>query len=319
MAGRLLRDPLIHFLAAGALLFPIHHLLSPSDTGSAAPAAAPAVEKTIVVDRPALLAFMQYRSAAFQPRFFGAQLAAMPDRDRKELVDSFVREEALVREAHAMGLDTGDYVIRRRLIQKMMYLVDDAATANFAPGDAELERYFRAHQADYQRPPTLTFTHVFVDKEAAHPEGIQRAAGRLKAQLEARHARFEDAPGYGDRVLFLQNYVDRTPDFVESHFGHGFTAALSKLAPSDHWQGPISSDYGYHLVLLTARHAASLPTFAEVREQVKDDLLHDTIARYRETALADLTRRFTVRMKDLPATAESPSKGGGSSALALLP
>jgi hypothetical protein len=290
---RIVRDPLVHFLAAGALLFAGYAALHPHATSGGD-------GRTIVVDRQALVSFMQYQSAAFQPRYFEAQFAALTPAERQGLIDKYVQEEALVREAGAMGLGEGDYVIRRRMIQKMMYLMDDVATEGFAPSDADLQRYFQAHPDAYRGPATVTFTHVFVDNEVKHPEGAQTVAEALKVKLEQRRARFNDAPAYGDRFAYLQNYVDRTPDFVGSQFGVGFTAALAKLQPSEHWQGPIRSDYGWHLVLLTERKPAELPRFADVREQVKDDMLRDTLSANRRKGIADLVGRYHVELKGLP-------------------
>jgi hypothetical protein len=291
-ARQILRDPLTHFLAAGALLFAVFAGLHGTDTSGTEGG------KTIVVDRRALLTFMQYQSAAFQPKYFAARYGAMSAKEKEALVDDYVREEALVREAHAMGLDQGDYVIRRRLVQKMLYLMDDTATETFNPTEADLQRYFLAHQDLYRSAPTVTFTHVFVDAGIKRPAGAEAEALRLKAELEARHAGFDDAPGYGDRFPYLRNYVQRTPDFLENQFDAGFAAALLKLQPSSHWQGPIRSEYGYHLVLVSQRTQAAVPKLSEVQDQVKDDLLRDTVAAYREKAIADLTRRFRVERRD---------------------
>ncbi len=96
---------------------------------------------------------------------------------------------------------------------------------------------------------------------------------------------------------------------MESQFGAGFASAVMNLQPSAHWQGPIASDYGYHLVLLTQKTPAALPRLSEVRGQVKDDLLRDAVAAYREKAIADLTRRFTVKLKGVslaPSVATPP-------------
>jgi hypothetical protein len=290
---RVIRDPLVHFLAVGALLFAGYAALHPraADGGDG---------RTIVVDREALVSFMQYQSAAFQPRYFEAQFRALTPAARQALIDKYVQEEALVREAGALGLDQGDYVIRRRMIQKMMYLMDDAATEGFAPSDADLQRYFQAHPDAYRGPATVTFTHVFVDNERSHPEGAKKVAEALKVKLEQKRARFADSPAYGDRFAYLQNYVDRTPDFVGSQFGVGFAGVLAKLQPSDHWQGPIKSDYGWHLVLLTERKPAQLPRFADVREQVKDDMLRDTLSGHRRKEITDLVGRYRVELKGLP-------------------
>ncbi len=287
---KLARDPLLHFLVAGGLLFAVFRALHGPETTASAD------DRTILVDRPVLLKFMQYRATAFQPEYFDAQLAAMSSQEKRRLVDEYVREEALVREATSMGLADGDYVIRRRMAQKMYYLMDDTVTQSFAPGEAPLQEYFLAHQDRYHVAPTMTFTHVFVDNEIKRQESAEAVAQRLKRELESRNAGFDDAPAYGDRFPYLKNCVKRTPDFIESQFGADFTAALAGLAPSSHWQGPIKSSYGYHLVLLTQRAAAYLPKLADIRDEVKDDLLRDTIAAYREAAINDLTRRFRVRL-----------------------
>jgi len=291
---RVVRDPLVHFLLAGGLLFAAFAMLHPADNTGGAEG------KTIVVDKPGLMALMQYRSAAFQPKYFEARFAALTPKDRQALIDGYVQEEALVREARALGLDQGDYVIRRRLVQKMMYLMDDAATATFAPTDADLQRYFQSHRDAYRAPATVTFTHVFLDNEVAHPGGARKAAEAVQRTLELKQAGFADAPAYGDRFAYLQNYVERTPDFVGSQFGQGFAADIARLQPSSRWQGPIRSDYGWHLVLLTERKASAAPSFASVKEQVKDDLLRDTVSGYRRKAIADLVGRFQVRLVNLP-------------------
>ncbi|MBY0423798.1 MAG: hypothetical protein K2Q06_15950, partial [Parvularculaceae bacterium] len=58
VASRLLRDPLAHFLIAGAALFFLLSALAPPEK---------AAEKTIDVTREKLVAFIQFRSKAFEP------------------------------------------------------------------------------------------------------------------------------------------------------------------------------------------------------------------------------------------------------------
>lgn len=290
---RLARDPLVHFLAAGVLLFGVYQLV-------ADPPAAGSDGKTIVVNRDALLRFMQYQSAAFEPKYFSEKLDAMSAREKRDLIDQYVREEALYREASAMGLTDGDYVIRRRIVQKMLFLIDDAASEFFDPDDAALNRYFQEHRDRYRVSPSLTFTHVFVDKEVDRNESAEQTAEKLKAQLQAQGARFDDAPRYGDRFPYLQNYVARTPEYVESQLGTAFTSALMSLEPApDRWQGPIESPFGYHVVMLTGHKAGYLPALDEVREQVKDDLLRDTREKYEQQAVDDLVQRFDVELEGL--------------------
>jgi hypothetical protein len=300
---RVLRDPLVHFLAAGGFLFALYAWFGPEDYPTDE-------QRTIVVDKPTLVTYMEYRQQAFQPDYYNKAFDAMSPADRQQLIDSYVREEAMTREARAMGLDSADYVIRQRLVQKMNFLMDGASQDRPPPSDAELQAYYRQNPENYLRAESLTFTHVFVDNEVAHPGDREMLAEHLKSELNARHAQFNDAPQYGDRFPYLENYVGRTPEFIANQFGQGFLDALEKLKPSDNWQGPIKSDYGWHVVLFTKHEPASLPSFDEVKQQVADDYANAIKSRFRKQATDDLLRQYKVRLVDLPA-ADKPADIGG--------
>lgn len=300
---RILRDPLVHFLAAGGLLFALYAVFGPPDRRGAD-------ETTIVVDKPALLTYMQYRQQAFDPDYFEKLFDAMSPANRQQLIDSYVREEAMTREARAMGLDSVDYVIRQRLVQKITFLIDGASADRPPPTDAQLKAYFAQNADVYRRAEAFTFTHVFIDNEVAHPGDHEKLAESLKAELNARHAQFNDAPQYGDRFPYLVNYVGRTPDFVANQFGQGFLDALEKLKPSDKWQGPIKSDYGWHLVLFTKHEPGALPSFEEVKAQVANDYANDQTAAFRQKEIGDLLKHYQVKLVGLPG-ADKPADIGG--------
>ena len=68
------------------------------------------------------------------------------------LIDNFIREEVLVREAQALGLDRDDTIVRRRLAQKMEFLSEDLALLN-EPTQADVSDYFEHHPDLYRLPP----------------------------------------------------------------------------------------------------------------------------------------------------------------------
>jgi len=290
---RFLREPLLHFLVAGGILFGICGL-----THRAGPGLASA--KTIVVDRESLLNFLQYRSNAFKPEFFSSQLEAMSTAERKDLVDQYVQEEILYREAKAMGLEQGDYVIRQRLVQKMRFLIEDMAEGRAGPSDAVLAEYFQKNMKRYVVDPSVTFTHIFFDSSVHGDQEARELALRLKDKLNAGSAAFSDAPKYGDRFPFLQNYVERTLDYVASHFGNEFVSKLKQSAPAEkHWIGPIRSTYGYHVVLMTRLTEARTPGLNEIRSQVADDWLRDQIEDARSRSLSQLAGQYKIVQTDL--------------------
>ena len=289
---RILRDPLIHFLIAGGLLFAVNGWLNPYDARSAD-------EKTITVDEEALTVYLQDRSQAFEPQYFAAAYEAMSPDERQQLVDSYVREEAMARQARVMGLDDVDYVIRQRLIQKILFIVDEASAGNAQPDETQLQEFFAANPELYQSGTEATFTHVFIDDEKAYPGGGEAEARRVQAQLAAQNARFNDATRYGDRFPYLQNYVGRSAEFIANQFGPEFSDALMELEPATGWQGPIRSAFGWHVVLMTGKEAAELPTLDEVREQVRSDYITERVGELRLEALDDLVETYDVRI-DLP-------------------
>src|SRR5688572_139179 len=103
-----LREPLLHFLLLGAVLFFVYAALNRHR--------ADADPQTIVVNREKLLTFIQYRSRAFDATRFNNLLESLPEEELRKLIQSYVREEALYREAKALQLDKNDYVARLRLI-----------------------------------------------------------------------------------------------------------------------------------------------------------------------------------------------------------
>ncbi len=282
-----IRDPLVHFVILGVLLFAVHEGVAPSagaDEG-----------QRIVVDRNALLTFMQYRSNAFESEFFGTQLETLSEPALQRLTDDYVREEALYREALAMGLDRSDYIIRQRLVQKLEFLLEDMAGTLEEPSRAQLDAFYSEYRADYIEPSVYTFTHVYFDAEVRGDETAHVAAEAAIEMLIAEKAGFSDATRFGDRPLYFRNYVERTRDFVASHLGEGFIAALDALEPSDTvWRGPFASPFGWHVVLMTGRRVARLPHLDEIEPRVAEDFRRLRLERARSDAVTNLVAGYVI-------------------------
>ncbi len=264
------------------------------------PERAPDDDATIVVDRRDLLTFLQYRANAFEPETFATALDTMPERELERLIDEYVDEEVLYREAKSLNLDASDYNIRRRMVQKMSFLLGDVASAGFSVEEGELEAYFAENKASYAVEPAVTFTHVFFDAERRGAAAAEAAARAALEELDRSGASFNDAPAHGDRFPFLRNYVDRTLDYVAGHFGDEFAAALAELEAAERsWRGPLRSAYGYHVVLLTRRTERRYPDLDEVRDSVERDYLEQR----GDAALAEMTQairdRYDVRIGDI--------------------
>ena len=295
-----LREPLLHFALAGALLFALHRALAGDPQAED--------ERTIVVDRAALLEFVQYRSRAFSPEAAAHLLDGLARDAREALVRDFVREEALHREALALGLGRDDYVIRQRLVQKLDFALQ-GASAPPEPSEAELADYYDSHRADYAEAASVTFAHVFFDAEQRGAEAALAAARAALPALNRARVRFDQAPEHGDRFAFHVNYVERTEDFVVGHFGAEMAREVFALAPSEDWRGPFASPYGAHLVLVAARTPAREPVLAEIRDRVLEDAQREAARAAQERAVAEVIARYDVRTAaDALAPASSPAE-----------
>ncbi len=292
--AKLVRDPLVHFLVAGAALFGVHALVSGGGERAAD-------ERVVVVDRAALLEFVQLRSNVVEASFAEAQLSALSPAELERLIEDYVREEVLEREARRLALDRGDYVIRRRLAQKLEFVARGFADAGGAPSEADVEAFFSARRADYHIAANVTFANVFFDAELHGKEEARRLASAKLAELVARRVPFEEAPAHGDRFPYHVNYVERTGDYVASHFGEEFARSLLELEAGDTWQGPFDSPYGSHLVLLARAVVAREPALDEIRERVEADARVAALDRRSEQAIRAIVDSYDVRIRYVPA------------------
>lgn len=293
---RLARAPLLHFLLLGLLCFVLlsRYARAPSDGLDGAG------DSRILVDRAALLEFVQSRTRTLDPDEAERAFVALDAAARQDWIDRFVREEALVREARALGLDRGDELIRRHLAQKLEFVTAGRLEGRRVVDAAALDEFQREHAEDYRVPATLSFTHVFVrdDAASAGDEGAARArAAALLDRLNGESISFRDALPLGDRFLYNRNYVDRTLDELRSHFGEAMADHLRRLEPdSARWTGPWRSDHGWHLVLLTRNAPSRLPALEEIEAEVRADILRAERSAALEAGVAEIVSRYRIEL-----------------------
>lgn len=216
-----------------------------------------------------------------------------PTRDElRAEVDRFVREEVLYREALALGLDRGDLIIRRRLVQKMEFFLEDVAPPR-SPSDETLGAYLAAHADRYASPPRVSLRHVFFDRgrRGDHLDADARAA--LTALRGGA-----DAATLGDPFVSGSSIVDAEVSRVAGDFGDGFARAVEGLSTGS-WQGPVASSYGLHLVLVTARAAGTARRLDEVRDRVISDWRVDDRERANREAYRRVAETYRVRVEGL--------------------
>jgi hypothetical protein len=261
-----LKEPLLHFLVAGGLLFAAYTWLNRG--GGEVPGVV--------------------RITAAEVHWLKATWARQWQRPPSEqelrgVVADYVKEALLAREARALGLDQNDTVVRRRLAQKLEFLVQD--TARLAePHEDELRQLYDASRARYHTPARLSFTQLYFKTEAAARHGLEDLSTHSVDEL-------------GDRSLLERDYTQADEQTVTSLFGGAFASKVFTLEPGQ-WHGPVASGYGFHLVQISERQAAQPRPFDEVRAQVRDEWQRVQQAKASAQYFARLLQKYDVVVEE---------------------
>jgi parvulin-like peptidyl-prolyl isomerase len=251
--GQLIREPLVHFLVLGAAIFALFAGFGGGSAGPSGPAPAP----VRAAGGPALLEVTPAEARALA-RQFAATWRRAPRLDELDaLIENYIREEVLVREAQALALDEGDAVIRQRLVQKMQFLMESPAAAE-EPSEAQLQAHLAANAQVFARPARIAFEQIPVADAAA-------AAATLAALRDGADPSLEGAPS-----LLPRQWPGSPRTVVDGSFGGGFFDALAAL-PRGVWTGPVNSGYGPHLIRVTGFAPRSVPPLDAVRDAVTAD------------------------------------------------
>jgi hypothetical protein len=265
----LLREPLLHFFLGGVVLFGVYGWLQGGQSNS---------PTEVVVSRG------QVRSLQLQFERVWQRPASSDE--LQGLIDSWVKEEIFYREGIAMALDRDDPVVRRRVGQKLEFILDSAAPAS--PTDAELQSWLDAHPGDYQTEPTYSLRQVFFNP-ARHGDALGADIAAARRALESGEA-IE-----GDTTLLPHEMNAARATDVARVFGDEFLVGLGTTAIGG-WHGPVQSAFGVHLVELIERGDGGRAALHDVRAQVERDLLHARTEDAKAAVYERLRANYSVRI-----------------------
>lgn len=282
---RLLKEPLLHFLALGAVIFALNAW---REKGRPTEVSAARIEVTAPV--------IERLRAGFERQF-----GKSPDEvELRGLVTAHIREEVLCREALALGLDRDDTIVRRRLAQKMEFLTDDLASAA-EPEDAAVRNFFETNAARYAKPAQVSFRHVYFSKEKRGAKGEATAREALAALVKGA-----SDETIGDAFLHGFVFAEREAQEVTALFGGEFAAQVAALRVGA-WSGPIASSYGLHLVRVEARGAMQPASFDAVRAKVAEDFNEERRRTTNREIFEKLRERYQVSVDETALTNAVPA------------
>jgi len=226
---------------------------------------------------------------------YALQFGTQPDPVTLEsLVKRDLHDEILFRQGLALGLDKDDEIVRRRVVQKMQFLLQDLHPPA-EPTDAQLTAFYNAHKHRYVQPAHVTFSHIYFSSDRGGSNAAQKRAEAVLAKIPAGTTR---APDLGDPFPDLYDFSNYDSEQVYRLFGHTpFADALFK-APAGKWFGPVRSAYGWHLIYISARKAEESPPLAKVRDAVRTDYLQAAQDKANHAAFDGLAAQYTIVRDD---------------------
>jgi hypothetical protein len=275
-----LREPLLHFLVAGAVLFGIYGWIN-------GPAASSQASKARQIQVSA--ADVQWLADNWT-----RQWRRPPTLDElRGLVTDYLNEQLLAREARAMGLDEDDVIVRRRLAQKLTFLIDNTLR-RAEPSDTALQEFYERNGRQFQSDAHISFAHIYFSPE-------RRTDAQADAAAALRRLRDSGAAPppaeLGDRSLIETEFRDETERAVAGVFGAAFAQAVFALEPGN-WTGPIESGYGLHLVRVVALRKGETRPLSEVRARVIEEWRREQEKSALERYLAELRKKYNVIIDD---------------------
>ena len=244
MMKKLLSDPLIHFLLIAVLYFVAYDSLNPNTNES----------DTIVISSGKI--------EQINNNFLTRWKRLPNEKELQRAIKGFATQDAYLREARSLGLDKNDPVINSQLHKKMLYLIEDMASAE-EPSEQVLQDYYQLNQDKYLGPAIYSFTQMYISTDRPKDELDQLLSTQQERMLKGL------AP-IGDPSLLQTDFTDATDFHLTRNLGSEFSERL-KDKPLNKWFGPIESALGLHYIYLTNHIAAKLLTLENIKQKVLID------------------------------------------------
>ncbi|WP_422361014.1 peptidyl-prolyl cis-trans isomerase [Reichenbachiella sp.] len=265
MIKNLLKEPLIHFALIGLSLFVLFSFVNTEES-----------ETEIVIDEYDLNEIVSKWKLQWQRDPTPQEL--------KGLLDGYIKQEIMYREALAMNLDHNDEIIRRRMAQKVQFLTQDIVE-RVEPKEEELQAYLKENQNNYKSEKLISFEHIYFSNDL-----------RKDAKSDAAKA-LQSNNLIGDSSPIRNSFKDASVTKISGELGERFTDSLEKLEVSDSWQGPIESGLGYHLVIVSNIVDSRNLELHEVLKKVKTDYQYDMRNQLNDNLYESLLKKYEVSIE----------------------
>ena len=259
----ILESPILHFIVIGVIAYGLYTRLKP-----------PTLD-TIHVTTQTLEALIQQQESITQN--------PLTDEQKQTLIEGYIEDEILLREAYKRGIHKNDYRVRKRLLTVMRASLSDEIPE---PSVAQLRVFYETHQERYQTPPSRSFEHVYFSFVRGQPPE-NPASFRQKLQNTS------DIDRLGDFFPMGQQFRQAPFPEIAQMFGKEFAEQVFDL-PLRTWAGPIKSIHGTHYLHVTAEHDRQLPPFEQMESYLRMDYLMEKTRKNQEEKINQMRKSYRI-------------------------
>ncbi len=201
----------------------------------------------------------------------------------------------LLERARELGLDRGDLVVRRILVQKMK-LLGSALRPGQRPSEKEIADAYALEAEGFREPDRRSFVHVFFASKSAGDDRLDDARAVLE-EIRSRASRPESATEFGEPFPLGSRFEHQSLRDLDRRFGMAF-AKEAFAAPLHQWSKPIASAYGRHLIWIESIEPGRTRPYEAVRDDIRHRLERRIRARNLEAFLEGLRTRYEFVIAD---------------------
>lgn len=319
--SRLFRSPLLHFLVLGGTLFLVSRFPTPAPSSEGESRN----RRPIKIDAPKQAelrnSFLEQMGRAPTAGEFQAILSAEVDEEilyrealsrgllesdggvKTRLIQKMLFLEgsakiedasALLERAKSLGLDEGDIVVRRILVQKMR-LLGSTLDAKSRPSAEAIEAAYERQSETLREPDRRSLTQIFfsADRRAGSAQADALAAWKQLITSAGTDDAQANVIALGDPFPLGHTFEGRSERDLDRSFGARFGAETFASAPGS-WSAPIQSAYGYHLVRVDRVKNGEIPPLETVRKRLRHQLEQERREEQLENLLSDLRTRYAI-------------------------
>ena len=260
--GNWAREPLLHFILIGAVLFGVDHMIAGRADDP----------HTIVLDAAV---------DAEAKQTFQTSRGREPNADElRALRQVWLDNEVLYREGVALGLNQGDTAIRERVIFKALSMID-ANTKRPPMDDKVLREWFEKNRGRYDQPARYDFQEAVLEGESSE--------SAVRAFVSALNS--GTAP---DVEAGLRVFTDRPHNNLVQSYGAEFAAAI-EASPVGEWRAIQGKD-GWRAMRLQSSKALQPANYEQLRGAVAQDWTDAVMSEQRSAAVSALTKKYTIKV-----------------------